>query len=179
MNRRLRFLQNPRDREIIRDCSAPTLFYVESSKVVRRIAVEPPQQKFLSSRSPRAEVIDAFHAERRCEAKSAGEWYEPAITGGGADPFILQRRNQDFSQSTSGLRVRVDKNKNFTARIYLRHSESQVVDFLTTINRFARKHNTRRHDADCCFMTSLTTANEGSSDVISHKDDFVIRIVLV
>src|SRR5688572_32357569 len=39
------------------------------SKVERRTAVEPPQQKFLSLRPPKADAIDAFHTERRCEAK--------------------------------------------------------------------------------------------------------------
>src|SRR5688500_16880188 len=39
------------------------------SNVARRMAVEPPQQKFLSRSAPRADAIEAFHTERRCEAK--------------------------------------------------------------------------------------------------------------
>src|SRR6185436_3276816 len=40
-----------------------------SVNVVHRIAVDPPQQKFLSSRSPKADAIDAFQTERNCELK--------------------------------------------------------------------------------------------------------------
>src|SRR6266498_743707 len=39
------------------------------SNFSRLIAVDPPQQKFFLTAAPREEVIEAFHTDRRCEAK--------------------------------------------------------------------------------------------------------------
>ncbi len=39
------------------------------SNTSRRIAVEPPQQKFLFTFAPKAEAIEAFQTERNWEAK--------------------------------------------------------------------------------------------------------------
>src|SRR5438105_4093531 len=47
----------PRQRSLTLNCS----------KVVRRIAVEPPQQKFFFSFAPSADAIAAFQTDRRCE----------------------------------------------------------------------------------------------------------------
>ena len=56
--------------EIVGDSSTPALVDCRS-KVVRRIAVEPPQQKFFDVSPPSAEAIDAFHTPRSREASPA------------------------------------------------------------------------------------------------------------